>query len=237
MKSTQNAVWITGASSGIGKSLSLEFAAHGKNLILSSRKKEALERVKKEINNKKISVETVPFNITDINEVTKTFESITGNYDVECLINNAGVTSFSLAEQDSVKQIKDIIDTNLLGSIYMIKSVLPGMMKRKKGTIINLQSVAAKKVFTKSSAYAASKAGLAAYSKVLREELREYNIRVMDVYPGATKTPIWPNEALEKYSDRMMSPDEIAKFIYNAYAVNSNMVAEELVIRPMKGDL
>lgn len=237
MKSKQNAVWITGASSGIGKSLTLEFAKNGKNLILSSRKKDSLEKVKNEINLEKISVETIPFNITDITEIDKNFKTISKNYDVECLINNAGVTSFTLAYKDSVKQIKDIIDTNLLGSIYMIKTVLPGMIERKKGTIINIQSVAAKKVFTKSSAYAASKAGLSAYSKVLREELREYNIRVIDVFPGPTKTPIWPNDALEKYSDRMMSPDEIAKFIYNAYAVNSNMVAEELVIRPMKGDL
>lgn len=237
MKSKQNAVWITGASSGIGKSLTFEFAKHGKNLILSSRKKEALEKVKNEINLEKISVETVPFNVTDIDEIEKSFKTISKNYDVECLINNAGVTSFTLAHKDSVKQIKDIIDINLLGSIYMIKTVLPGMMERKKGTIINIQSVAAKKVFTRSSAYAASKAGLSAYSKVLREEMRDYNIRIIDVFPGATKTPIWPNEALEKYSDRMMSPDEIAKFIYSAYSINSNMVTEELVIRPMKGDL
>lgn len=237
MKSKQKAVWITGASSGIGKSLSVEFAKNGKNLILTSRKNDALERVKKEINNPKISVETIAFDISVIDEIEKNFETISKNYEIECLINNAGVTSFSYAAKDTVSQIKNIIDTNLLGSIYMIKTVLPGMINRKKGTIINIQSVAAKKVFTKSSAYAASKAGLSAYSQVLREELREHNIRVIDVYPGATKTPIWPNDALEKYSDRMMSPDEIAKFIFNAYSVNSNMVTEELVIRPMKGDL
>jgi len=237
MKSKQNAVWITGASSGIGKSLTFEFAKHGKNLILSSRKKDSIEKVKNEIDLEKISVETAPFNVTDIEEIEKSFKSISKNYDIDCLINNAGVTSFTLAHKDSIKQIKDIIDTNLLGSIYMIKTVLPGMMERKKGTIINIQSVAAKKVFTKSSAYAASKAGLSAYSKVLREEMRDYNIRIIDVFPGATKTPIWPNEALEKYSDRMMSPDEIAKFIFNAYSINSNMVTEEMVIRPMKGDL
>lgn len=237
MKSKQNAVWITGASSGIGKSLTFEFAKHGKNLILSSRKKDALEKVKKEIDLEKVSIETAPFNVTDIEEIEKSFKTISKNYDIECLINNAGVTSFALAQKDSVKQIKDIIDINLLGSIYMIKTVLPGMMERKKGTIINIQSVAAKKVFTRSSAYAASKAGLSAYSKVLREEMRDYNIRIIDVFPGATKTPIWPNEALEKYSERMMSPDEIAKFIYAAYSINSNMVTEELVIRPMKGDL
>ncbi|MBU2491391.1 MAG: SDR family NAD(P)-dependent oxidoreductase [Bacteroidetes bacterium] len=237
MKSKQKAVWITGASSGIGKSLSVEFAKNGKNLILTSRKNDALERVKKEINNPKISVETIAFDISVIDEIEKNFETISKNYEIECLINNAGVTSFSYAAKDTVSQIKNIIDTNLLGSIYMIKTVLPGMINRKKGTIINIQSVAAKKVFTKSSAYAASKAGLSAYSQVLREELREHNIRVIDVYPGATKTPIWPNDALEKYSDRMMSPDEISKFIFNAYSVNSNMVTEELVIRPMKGDL
>lgn len=237
MKSTNNAVWITGASSGIGRSLSLEFARNDKNLILTSRNKESINRVIKDINNSGIIVENIPFDVSNVDEVSKNSKSVSRDYNIDCLINNAGVTSFTLAENDSLDQIKNIIDTNLLGAVYMIKSVLPGMIKRKKGTIINIQSVAAKKVFTKSSAYAASKAGLAAYSKVLREELREYNIRVIDVFPGPTKTPIWPNEALEKYSDRMMSPDEIAKFIYNAYAVNSNMVSEEIILRPMKGDL
>ena len=153
MKSKQKSIWITGASSGIGKSLSLEFAANGNNLILSSRKMEALERVKNEINNSKVSIETVPFDIAELNDIEKNFQTISKNYEVDCLINNAGVTSFSLAQKDSLKQIENIINTNLLGAIYMIKTVLPGMIERKKGTIINIQSVAVKKVFTNSCGF------------------------------------------------------------------------------------
>jgi short-subunit dehydrogenase len=111
------------------------------------------------------------------------------------------------------------------------------MIEQKQGTIINILSVAAETVLTKSSIYAASKAGLQAYTKVLREELRENNIRIINVLPGATRTPIWPNSALEKYGERMMSPAELAKFIYQVYSINSNLVPEEITIRPIKGDL
>ena len=88
---------------------------------------------------------------------------------------------------------------NLLGSIYTTKAVLPEMIKRKSGTIINILSVAAKTVFTNSSIYTASKSGLEAFGKVLREEVREYNIRVINIFPGATATEIWSKEALDKF--------------------------------------
>ena len=233
----QPAVLVTGASSGIGKAISIEFAKSGKSIILSSRKKNPLERLKKELKTDKNDVEIFPIDVADIENIQETYSQITNDYSIECLVNNAGVTSFASAEENSLDEVKEIIGTNLLGAIYMIKTVLHGMIENKKGTIINILSVAAKKIFANSSAYSASKAGLEAYSKVLREEVREHNIRVINILPGATKTPIWPNESLEKFSDRMMSPDEIAKLVYQAYSINSNLVTEEIVIRPIKGDL
>ncbi|MCF8242130.1 MAG: SDR family oxidoreductase [Melioribacteraceae bacterium] len=233
MSEKNNITWITGAASGIGKELALAFTRNNKLIAASSRRSEALERLKKE------SDGIIPFQ-TDIcynAQVVKTVNDISKNYEIDCLINNAGVTSFTNASEDEPADIKNIIDTNLLGAIYTIKAVLPQMMERKKGMIINILSIAAKKVFTKSSAYAASKAGLHAYANVLREEMREYNIKVVNVLPGPTKTPIWPNEALEKYSDRMMSPSDVAKLVYHLYSLDKNMVPEEITLRPIKGDL
>ena len=179
---TNNAItWITGASSGIGRSITLEFTANENLVAASARSEETLERMKKEIEKEGKNIEIFPLDITDSSSVAKTFKTISSDYQVECLINNAGATSFKLAQENDFDEIKEIIDTNLLGAIYAVKNVLPHMIENKRGTIINILSVAADTVFTKSSAYAASKAGLQAYSKVLREEVREHNIKVIQV--------------------------------------------------------
>ena len=117
------------------------------------------------------------------------------------LINNAGITSFKLAEENSINEINDIINTNLLGSIYAIKAVLPQMISNRSGTIINILSVVTKKTFTKSSVYSASKMGLLGYTNSLREEVRKYNIKVINVIPGATATPMWSKEMRNQFSE------------------------------------
>lgn len=238
MNKNNSYIWITGASSGIGKALALEFTANDLPVIASARRKESLQRVKKEVDQqKKGRIELLPLDVKNYEEVESAVKKLTEEDSINCLINNAGATSFKLANENSIEEIKEIIDTNLYGSIHTIKAVLPHMIEKKKGTIINILSVAVEKVLTQSSVYAASKAGLRAYAKVLREEVREHNIRVINILPGATRTPIWPNSTLEKFGERMMSPVELAKLVYNAYSVQSNLVTEELQIRPIKGDL
>ncbi len=237
MSKNFSVVWITGASSGIGKAVTMEFASHNLTVAASSRNKDSLIKTKKEVENLKSPIDIYPLDVTKYSDVEAAINKITEENKISCLINNAGATSFKLAEENTIKEIREVLDTNLLGSINMIKAVLPKMIAQKDGTIINILSVAANTTLTKSSAYAASKAGLRAYAQVLREEVRQYNIRVINILPGATRTPIWPNEALEKYGERMMSPAELARLIYNIYSIKSNLVPEEIQIRPIKGDL
>ncbi len=85
--------------------------------------------------------------------------------------------------------------------------------------------------------FAATKAGLDIFSKVLREEIRSNNIKIANVFPGATSTDIWHKSTLEKYSSQMMSPKNLAEFIFNIIETNSNIIPEEIVVRPIKGDL
>ncbi|MCB0753743.1 MAG: SDR family NAD(P)-dependent oxidoreductase, partial [Ignavibacteriae bacterium] len=165
------------------------------------------------------------------------YDEVKKNYSITCLINNAGITSFKPFKDNTNEEIESIIDTNLKGSIYSVKTVLPEMIVRKSGLIINILSVAANTVFTNSSIYAASKAGLAAFSKVLREELREYNIPVINIYPGATSTEIWPEKTIEKFSHRMMNSTKLADLIFDIYKNSTNLSPEEIVVRPITGDL
>ena len=111
------------------------------------------------------------------------------------------------------------------------------MIERQSGTIINILSMVTQKVFTSSSAYTASKSGLLGYTKVLREEVRDKNIRIINVSPGATSTEIWSDEIRNKHNDSMMNSDDIAKIVFRIFSEKSNMVVEDIILRPLKGDL
>ena len=111
------------------------------------------------------------------------------------------------------------------------------MITNGGGTIINVLSVVAKAVYTKSSAYTASKMGLLGYANSLREEVRQHNIRIINILPGATETPMWPGKLREMHSDKMMTSEDVARIIVWAYLQKGNAVAEEIVVRPITGDL
>jgi len=230
-------VWITGASSGIGKALSLEFARNYIFVIGTARRLGLLNEIKKELADFGNNFEPHQLDITDYAAIDQFNKKILSNYQIDCLINNAGTTSFKKAVDDSISEIENIIKVNLLGSIYTIKTILPGMIERQSGTIINILSVVTQKVFTSSSAYTASKSGLLGYTKVLREEVRDKNIRIINVIPGATATGIWANEIINKFGDSMMDKANIAKLVFKLYSERNNMVVEEIILRPLKGDL
>ncbi len=228
-------IWITGASSGIGKATVNEFVSVGCNVFASARRINELNRLTENDNESQIGI--YPCNVASRANVDQTFKKISAENNINCLINNAGITSFKSVEENSIKEIDEVINTNLLGSIYTTKAVLPHFKKIGGGTIINVLSVVTKKTFTNSSAYTASKMGLLGYARVLREEVRNHNIRVINVIPGATDTPIWSREMREEHSKRMMSPESIARLMVSAFLQSDNLVVEDIVIRSIQGDL
>ena len=233
----KDGIWITGASSGIGKALAIEFAKIGCNVFISARRAQELDRLKDDASKLEDNIFPFPCNVASSTNVDQTVKKILNEFDLDCLINNAGITSFKHASDNSVNEINDIINTNLLGSIYSIKSVLPNFIKKESGSIINILSVVVDKTFTRSSVYAASKMGLLGYSNSLREEVRKHNIRVINVIPGATDTSMWSQEIRKEKSDLMMNPESIAHLIVSAYLQKDNLVTEEIRIRPITGDL
>ena len=219
----KNGIWVTGASSGIGKSTALEFASVGCNIFASARRVAELERLKSDAGDDGKNIFIYPCNVASSGNVEQTFKKIKTGNKIDCLVNNAGITSFKLAEENSINEINDVINSNLLGSIYTIKSVLPHFIKNGGGTIINVLSVVVNKIFEKSTVYTASKLGLLGYTRALREEVRGHNIRVINIIPGATETPIWSAEMRKEYGEQMMSPESIAQVIVSSYLQKENL--------------
>ncbi|MBS4029113.1 MAG: SDR family oxidoreductase [Ignavibacteriales bacterium] len=231
-------VWITGASRGIGKELAKQFASIGCKVALSARSEKELLKLEKEIISLGGITKSFPCDVANEKSLLQTHKNIQKELgEVEVLINNAGVTVFKSIEKTSVKEFNDILSVNLRGMFLCVKAVLPSMKKKNNGWIFNILSTASTTTFKNSGAYSASKAGAMMLGKVLREELREKNIRVVNVFPGATETAMWSKEERKKYSFRMMSAKSVAEVVLQTYRFPSDVICEEIVLRPMLGDI
>ena len=235
---TQKVIWITGASTGIGKEIANEFSKAGHIVVVSARRKSRLVRIVSEIKYADREASAFVCNLLSERSIQITAKRIKEKYgSIDLLINNAGVTVFKSFMDTKTVDYDSVINTNLRGSFLCIKSVLPQMIKNKKGHIINILSVAANTSFENSSVYAASKAGLLAMSNGLREEVRRYNIKVSNILPGAVETPMWDSKSRLKYKNRMMSPADIAKIVLNIYQQPRKVMIEDVIVRPIKGDI
>ncbi|MBI3195721.1 MAG: SDR family oxidoreductase [Ignavibacteriae bacterium] len=231
-------VWVMGASRGIGKEIAKQFASIGCEACLSSRTKSKLFLVENEIKQLGGRATTFPCDISETKQILSTAKQVEKKFGrIDVLINNAGITSFKNVADESLEMIDDILDINLEGPIVCTKAVLPGMIKRKSGWIINILSTVAIKTFTGSGAYTAAKEGLYGFAKVLREEVRRHNIKVINIIPGATETEMWHPKLRQKYGERMMKPHDVAEAVLAAYRMPESVVAEDIVLRPMLGDI
>ncbi len=231
-------VWVTGASRGIGREIAKQFAQLGCIVCLSGRNKKALKSVVKEIVKDGGRASSFILDINNpkaVQSVHRVIRKTIGEVDV--LINNAGISSFKSFLETPLKDFNKIISTNLLGHIACMKAVLPSMVERKKGWVFNIVSMVAVKTYENSTAYTASKLGLFGLGKVLREEVKKYGVKVVNVLPGATATEIWHPKVRVKYSSRMMKPKSVAEAVLSVFQMPDDLVVDEFVIRPVKGDL
>lgn len=231
-------VLITGASRGIGRELAKQFASLGCTTILTARNARQILALQREIRSLGGEAYAYRCDLADKQSVSGLMRRIIKTCGpVDILINNAGLTVFKSFAETSLEEFERLIAVNLRGAIHAIKAVLPQMQKRKQGWIINIISTAALKIFVNSSAYSMTKTGLQALGNVLREEIRPYNIQVTNVYPGSTDTAMWSREDRKKYRARMMSAKSVAEVVLALYQMPPDVVIEEIVLRPIKGDI
>jgi short-subunit dehydrogenase len=231
-------VWIVGASRGIGRELALQFAMIGCDICLSARSAVELRKLSREISDTGGHAEAFPCDIRDGKEVIRTVRTIERTHGrIDAVILNAGVTSFREFARTKERDVDDILRTNLLGPISCLKAVLPGMMKRKRGWIATILTTAAIKTYKGSSIYSGAKAGLHALLKVLREEVRPYDIRVVNILPGATETQMWSAGARRRHGHRMMRAASVAEVVADLFQSPGDVVPEEVILRPPLGDI
>jgi 3-oxoacyl-[acyl-carrier protein] reductase len=231
-------VWITGASRGIGKETAKQFASLGCIVCLSSRNTRELNKTAREIELLGGRAHVYPMDITRYNSIPVVHRKIRKEVGaIDIVVNNAGLTSFRSFMETPQSIVHDIIETNLTGPLILLKEILPSMVERKKGWIFNIISMVARKTFEGSSVYTASKAGLLGFGKVLREEMRSHDIRVINIIPGPTETEIWHPKVRRKYAWRMMQAKSVAEAILAAYQMPDDLVVDEMVVRPIHGDL
>ncbi len=210
-------VVITGGSSGVGKSIALQLIKEKCKVIIIGKTKEKVSDTLKEL--KTISEECSGYvcNINDWKKIKYLIEQIVKKYNkIDFLINNAGYSNYKNFTEQSIDEITDLINTNLLGTIYFCKFSIPYI--NNNGHIINIASIAGKIGFPKFSIYCASKFGIIGFSESLYYELKEKSIKVSVICPGAIDTDFYRDKSFESFPHnkrhkKMLKPEDVAKIV------------------------
>lgn len=181
-------VLVTGASSGIGRRIAEQFIVNGYKVIITGRRADRLETFKglMESEFEETQIHCLPFDVCNLDAVKAALESLPEGWaDVDILVNNAGLAKgFAPVYEGNVEHWETMINTNIKGLLYMTRMISPNMVKRQKGHIINLGSVAGKQAYAGGGVYCATKAAVDSLTRSMRLDLYEHNIKVTSVCPG-----------------------------------------------------
>ena len=229
---------ITGASRGVGKETALTLAKAGAKVVLVARTPSDLQEVANQIRANNGEALPVPADVTQPDAVAQMVgETLDTFGQIDILVNNAGVGIFEPVADSNPESWHKVIESNLTGTYLCCKYVLPSMLERKSGQIVNVLSIAAKVPFRASSAYCAAKAGALAFTRVLSEEVRAENIRVTALLPGSIESTFWNGIEPHPDFDLMLKPAHVAETIRWLVSQPAGMVTEEVVVTPPLGIL
>ncbi len=202
--------FITGATSGIGKATALKLSESGYDLIVCGRRTEKLDELKKQLSTT-VNVYSLAFDVRNKKEVDMQISSLPESWqNISLLVNNAGnAHGLSAIQNGDTDDWDAMIDGNVQGLLYVSRAIIPGMVERRKGHIINISSVAGKQTYANGAVYCASKKAVEAISEGMRLDLTEHGIKVTNIAPGAVET---------EFSEvRFKGDTERAKKVYEGY--------------------
>lgn len=228
---------ITGGTKGIGKSIIELFASHHFNIITCARKTGDLEQLKDEMNTRfpQIEFKYLKSDLSQKQDITNFIEFIKKEEKgIDILVNNAGVFIPGQVHTEEDGALEKMIETNLYSAYHLTRGVIDNI-KNQKGHIFNICSTASITPYINGGSYCISKFALLGFSKVLREEMKEFGVRVTSILPGATYTASW--EGVDIPEERFMKAEDVAKVIFASFTLSENAVVEEILLRPQLGDL
>lgn len=229
---------ISGASKGIGKAIAIAFAKQGFNIIACARNENNLIALKNELSSINPSIEIHYFvaDLSQKNQVKSFVSFILSNTDsIDILVNNAGVFLLGNVYDEDDENLETMINTNLYSAYYLTKGLLPSMVSQKKGHIFNISSIAGINAYKNGGSYSISKFAMQGFTKSLRNEMKDFGIRVTGVLPGATLTDSWAGVDLPE--ERFIDPKDVAQTIVDIYNLSDRTVVEEIILRPQLGDI
>ncbi len=222
---------LTGASRGIGETTALKLADNNFNVFGFGRDIERLELLK---NQGQGRIFTFQVDVTEPDQIQKAYEKIEKNHGpIEVLINNAGIYQGIEFYKQDIDRISKIIDTNLKGALFCTRLILPYMMSRKKGRIINISSVSGTRGIPLEVAYGASKHGMIGMADALAQEVKPYGIIISTICPGAVDTPLWYSDSpYHGDINEVMKPEEIAECILYLLKQSDQTIYKRIILFP-----
>jgi len=225
---------ITGASTGIGKSIAVAYAAEGAKIVLASRNAQKLELVAKEIQSAGGSALVVPVDVRDEGAVIDLFRQVVEAFDrVDILVNNAGLSRGGPPDELSLEVWQQVIGVNLTGAFLCSREALKIMKPQHSGRIINIGSVSAKVPRPHSAPYTTSKFGLEGLTRSLALDARDFGIAVSILHPGNTETPIWQGREEVARREGVMSPQDLARVAVTIASLPPEVNLLESIVLPV----
>ena len=225
-------ILVTGGSKGIGLAIARRFLAEGFKTVVCARHADALDAARADAP----GLQALQCDLTVPAEVTalaRRVEDLVGVPDV--LVNNAGAFVPGQLHAEDESTLDQMLAANLFSAYRTTRALLPGMMARGSGTIINVCSTASIMAYPDGGSYSIAKHALHGFSRTLREEMKPHGIRVVSLLPGATLTASW--EGVDLPPDRLMPVEDVAEMAWAAHRMSPRTVVEEILMRPFLGDI
>jgi len=221
---------VTGSGRGIGRGIAIELGRLGAQVVLAARSRNELEETARMIGK---SASVVPTDVRRKDDLERLFEQTTTALGpVDVLVNAAGLGIFGPVIDFKDEAFEILIETNLRGIFFASRFVLPSMIERKQGHIINIASIAGKVGSANRAVYCASKFGVVGFTESLAEEVRHHGVRVSVICPGSTDTRFSPSETSGKSRERMLRPEDIAHAVRMIVTQEPNSFVSEIIMRP-----
>ncbi len=226
---------ITGGSRGIGKAISVRLATEGFRCILTARNKERLQLVADEL--EKLGAPrpiTIAADLTDIQSIeTLAKEALKAcDHRIDILVNNAGVLHLKPFLELSLAEMDEMLAVNFRAVFLLTQRLLPAMIERQQGTIVNIASLAGKNGFKTGTGYGATKWALRGWANSLMLEVREHNIRVITIFPGSVNTDMAGHSPTAPLRETMIQPEDVAEAVWTAITIPERTMLSEIDIRP-----